>query len=82
MERGRRQRSARGGQVTREDVVAQLGKGIGDMPQAALKENPKKSAAKPSGSEKPASGSRKRLSPTEQHALKTLPARIAALSCE
>jgi len=63
-------------------MVAQRGKGIGDMPQAALKENPKKSAAKPSGSEKPASGSRKRLSPTEQHTLKILPARIAALRDE
>jgi ABC transport system ATP-binding/permease protein len=64
------------------DMVAQRGKGIGDIPQAALKDSPKKSAAKSSGSDKPASGSRKRLSPTEQHALKALPARIAALRDE
>jgi ATP-binding cassette subfamily F protein uup len=63
------------------DMVAQRGKGIGDIPQA-LKDSPKKSAAKSSGSDKPASGSRKRLSPTEQHALKTLPVRIAALHDE
>ena len=65
------------------DMVAQRGKGTGDIPQAALKDSPKpKSAAKSSGFDKPASGSRKRLSPTEQHALKTLPARIAALRDE
>ncbi len=62
------------------DMVAQRGHGV-DAPPVKLAP---KSAAKQGAPAKPASAPvpRKRLSPTEQHALKTLPKRIAALQDE
>jgi len=68
------------------DMVAQRGHGVGDVPQEAPKQTAKpkrvpKGALK-SAPDKRASGPRRRLSPTEQHALRTLPARIAALHDE
>jgi ABC transport system ATP-binding/permease protein len=65
------------------DMVAQRGHGVGEAAREAPKQSTKpkkspKSAAK-SATGKRDSGSRRRLSPTEQHALKALPKRIAAL---
>jgi ABC transport system ATP-binding/permease protein len=61
------------------DMVAQRGHGVGALepakPAAA-------STARPATRERRATEPRKRLSPTEQHALKTSPARIAALQDE
>jgi ATP-binding cassette subfamily F protein uup len=61
------------------DMVAQRGHGV-DAPQAkpAPKSVAKQAPAKLASAPVP----RKRLSPTEQHALKTLPKRIAALQDE
>jgi ATP-binding cassette subfamily F protein uup len=59
------------------DMVAQRGHGVG----ALVREKPAaKSAARPAQRATRASEPRKRLSPTEQHALKTCPARIDALN--
>ena len=60
------------------DMVAQRGAGSGRAARASKPPAPKASAA---GAAPSARGSepRKRLSPTEQHALKTAPARIEAL---
>jgi ABC transport system ATP-binding/permease protein len=63
------------------DMVAQRGHGLADVPQEKTASKP--SGAKPKSLGKQAAGKRsseprKRLSPTEQHALKTLPVRIAA----
>jgi ABC transport system ATP-binding/permease protein len=68
------------------DMVAQRGHGVGEAAREAPKQSTKpkkapKSAAK-SATGKRDSGSRRRLSPTEQHALKALPTRIAALHDE
>jgi len=61
------------------DMMAQRRRGVADVAPESAKDAPRlKSAAKPAASEKRAAGPRKRLSPTEQHALKTLPVRIAA----
>ncbi|HUU25305.1 MAG TPA: ABC-F family ATP-binding cassette domain-containing protein [Methyloceanibacter sp.] len=61
------------------DMMAQRGRGVADVASEAAKDAPKlKGAAKSGAGEKRAGGPRKRLSPTEQHALKTLPVRIAA----
>ena len=62
------------------DMVAQRGSGVGALPQekpAAPKRDAAGAGAAPRGVEP-----RKRLSPTEQHALKTAPARIEALNDE
>ena len=59
------------------DMVAQRGAGVGAPPSRAKPQTPKSARAS-----KPARGGsepRKRLSPTEQHALKTAPARIEAI---
>ena len=59
------------------DMVAQRGAGAGAPPSRAKPQMPKSARAS-----KPARGGsepRKRLSPTEQHALKTAPARIEAI---
>jgi ATP-binding cassette subfamily F protein uup len=60
------------------DMVAQRGNGV-DVPQD---KHAPKVAVKRAASAKPAPAQRKRLSPTEQHALKTLPKRITALQEE
>ncbi len=62
------------------DMVAQRGHGVG----ASQDKLAPKGAPKQAGSAKPAPApsQRKRLSPTEQHALKTLPKRITALQEE
>ena len=59
------------------DMVAQRGRGVG----ALLRDKPAaKSAARSPARASRASEPRKRLSPTEQHTLKTSPARIDALN--
>jgi ATP-binding cassette subfamily F protein uup len=62
------------------DMVAQRGHGVG----APQEERPPKVVVKQAAPAKPAPvpAQRKRLSPTEQHALKTLPKRITALQEE
>ena len=58
------------------DMVAQRKAGLAALPQ----EKPVAAkAARPAPAPRPAAPARKRLSPTEQHALKTAPARIEAL---
>ena len=64
------------------DMVAQRGNGVGDVPREAPEDRSKPKSAAKSLASKRVSGPRKRLSPTEQHALKSLPKRIAALHDE
>jgi ATP-binding cassette subfamily F protein uup len=61
------------------DMVAQRGHGVGTVKHAKPKAT---SVTPPAPPAQRAAGTRKRLSPTEQHALKTSPSRIAALSEE
>jgi len=61
------------------DMVAQRGHGVGGL---ALEEPVSKRGARPAASEKRAGAQRKRLSPTEQHVLKSAPKRIVALNDE
>src|SRR5680860_1405681 len=61
------------------DMVAQRGHGVGGLP---LEEPASKRGTRPAASEKRAGAQRKRLSPTEQHVLKTAPKRIVALNDE
>jgi ATP-binding cassette subfamily F protein uup len=66
------------------DMVAQRGHGVGTPVQdKASQDKPgPKSGARGTPPAKSASSSRKRLSPTDQHLLKTAPKRIAALTGE
>jgi ABC transport system ATP-binding/permease protein len=61
------------------DMVAQRGHGVGALNQEKLAA---KSAARPTARAPRRQEPRKRLSPTEQHVLKTSPARIAVLTEE
>jgi ABC transport system ATP-binding/permease protein len=61
------------------DMVAQRGHGVGALNQETLAA---KSAARPTARAPRRQEPRKRLSPTEQHVLKTSPARIAVLTEE
>ena len=61
------------------DMVAQRGRGVGAPPSRSRQR--RRGSAEAAGARR-ARGARKRLSPVEQHALKTSPARIEALSAE
>lgn len=66
------------------DMLAQRGgSGFADVPQdETMRRTKPKSTIKSSAPVRGGSGARKRLSPTEQHALKVLPTRIAAMHDE
>jgi ATP-binding cassette subfamily F protein uup len=65
------------------DMVAQRGAGVGVSPRVKPQAAKLARGARPETTRpRPATQARKRLSPTEQHALKTAPARIASLTEE
>jgi ABC transport system ATP-binding/permease protein len=64
------------------DMVAQRGHGVGALTQSHEDKPARKSAARPAADAKRPAGQRKRLSPTDQHILKTTPRRVAALTDE